>query len=77
MITLTVKYQILKYCKQCDIMAKSFHKVRKTYISALIHSGLNINEIRKAIPMSAPLTEITVITAQESRKQWWRLKMLL
>ena len=30
-------------------MAKSFHKVRKTYISALIDSGININEIRKAV----------------------------
>ena len=30
-------------------MAKSFHKVRKTYISALIDSGLNINEICKAV----------------------------
>ena len=30
-------------------MEKSFHKVRKTYISALIDSGININEIRKAV----------------------------
>lgn len=49
MTTRTVKYRISKYCKQCDIMAKSFHKVRKTYISALIDSGININEIRKAV----------------------------
>lgn len=47
--TRTVKYRISKYCKQCDIMANSFHKVRKTYISALIDSGLNINEICKAV----------------------------
>ena len=30
-------------------MEKSFHKVRKTYISALIDSGININEIWKAV----------------------------
>ena len=49
MTTRTIKYRISKYCKQCDIMEKSFHKVRKTYISALIDSGININEIRKAV----------------------------
>lgn len=49
MTTRTIKYRISKYCKQCDIMEKSFHKVRKTYISALIDSGININEIRKVV----------------------------
>ncbi|MFR5631768.1 MAG: tyrosine recombinase XerC [Monoglobales bacterium] len=47
--TRTIKYRIGKYCKECEIMEKSFHKVRKTYISALIDSGININEIRKAV----------------------------
>lgn len=49
MTTRTIKYRISKYCKECEIMEKSFHKVRKTYISALIDSGININEIRKAV----------------------------
>ena len=49
MTTRTIKHRISKYCQQCDIMEKSFHKVKKTYISALIDSGININEIRKAV----------------------------
>lgn len=36
MTTRTIKYRIGKYCRKCDIMEKSFHKVRKTYVSALM-----------------------------------------
>jgi len=38
--------RIRKYCSKIGIMAKSSHKIRKTYISTLIDSGLNINKVR-------------------------------
>lgn len=43
-----VKYRIEKYCAENNIKRKSFHKIRKTYISALIDSHISLNEIRKA-----------------------------
>lgn len=43
-----VKYRIEKYCDENEIKRKSFHKIRKTYISALLDSHISINEIRKA-----------------------------
>lgn len=36
-----------KYCKKLGIMQKSSHKARKTYISSLIDSGVNINTVRE------------------------------
>lgn len=42
-----VDCRIRKYCNHINIMQKSSHKVRKTYISTLIDGGVNINEIRK------------------------------
>ena len=42
-----VDCRIRKYCRHIGISEKATHKIRKTYISALIDSGLNINEIRK------------------------------
>lgn len=42
-----VDYRIRKYCRHIGISEKALHKIRKTYISTLIDSGLNINEIRK------------------------------
>lgn len=42
-----VDYRIRKYCRHIGISEKAMHKIRKTYISTLIDSGLNINEIRK------------------------------
>ncbi|MCD7751615.1 MAG: tyrosine-type recombinase/integrase [Lachnospiraceae bacterium] len=42
-----VDCRIRKYCRHIGIAAKATHKIRKTYISTLIDSGLNINEIRK------------------------------
>lgn len=44
-----VKYRIEKYCDDNEIKRKSFHKIRKTYISALLDSHISINEIRKAV----------------------------
>ena len=35
-----------KYCKRLDILYRSSHKSRKTYISSLIDAGININTIR-------------------------------
>ena len=43
----SVDYRIRKYCRHVGISEKAMHKIRKTYISTLIDSGLNINEIRK------------------------------
>lgn len=43
----SVDYRIRKYCRHIGISEKAMHKIRKTYISTLIDSGLNINEIRK------------------------------
>ena len=42
-----VDYRIRKYYRHIGISEKATHKIRKTYISTLIDSGLNINEIRK------------------------------
>lgn len=44
-----VSYQIKDGCKHAQIPEKSSHKIRKTYISSLIDSGLNINEIRRQV----------------------------
>lgn len=41
-----VNARIRKYCNHIGIAEKSSHKIRKTYISNLIDSGLNINKIR-------------------------------
>lgn len=43
----SVQARILRGCEQIGIQTKTMHKVRKTYISSLIDSGLNINEVRK------------------------------
>ena len=42
-----VDCRIRKYCRHIGISEKATHKIRKTFISTLIDSGLNINEIRK------------------------------
>ena len=36
-----------KYCDKADILSRSSHKARKTVISTLIDSGVNINTIRE------------------------------
>lgn len=41
--------RIIRYCNNANISLKSIHKIRKTYISALIDGGININEIRKQV----------------------------
>ena len=38
-----------RYCNEIGTIAKSSHKSRKTYISALIDAGVNINEIRELV----------------------------
>ncbi len=68
MTTRTIKYRIGKYCRECDIVEKSFHKVRKTYISALIDSGININEIRKAVGHSDERTTFSNYCYNRVRK---------
>lgn len=42
-----VDCRIRKYCRHIGISEKATHKMRKTYISALIDSGLNIDKIRE------------------------------
>lgn len=42
-----VSWRLQKYCKHLNILYKSPHKIRKTYISTLIDDGLNIDTIRR------------------------------
>lgn len=42
-----VSYRLRKYCKNLGIQYRSPHKIRKTYISALIDDGINIDTIRR------------------------------
>lgn len=44
-----VRYRLRKYCKKLNIPFRSPHKIRKTYISKLIDSGVNINTIRELV----------------------------
>lgn len=44
-----VDTRIRKYCDHININCKSTHKIRKSYISALLDAGININEIRKQV----------------------------
>lgn len=44
-----VDSRIHKYCDHINIMQKSTHRIRKTYISTLIDAGLNINLIRQQV----------------------------
>lgn len=41
--------RIRKYCNHIDTKQKGVHKIRKSYISALLDAGININEIRKQV----------------------------
>ena len=45
-------------CKRCDIPPKSSHKIRKTYISKLIDSGVNLNTIRERVGHSDERTTL-------------------
>ncbi len=38
-----------KYCKEIGIVLKSSHKARKTFVSALIDGGVNINTVREIV----------------------------
>lgn len=42
-----IERRILRGCEAIGIECKTMHKIRKTYISTLIDSGLNIDEIRR------------------------------
>lgn len=42
-----VQARILRGCDSIGIITKTLHKIRKTYISSLIDSGLNIDEVRR------------------------------
>ena len=45
----SIQAMIKRGCEYLDMMVKSAHKIRKTYISTLIDSGLNIDEIRRTV----------------------------
>lgn len=45
----SIQAMIKRGCEHLDMMVKTAHKIRKTYISTLIDSGLNIDEIRKTV----------------------------
>ena len=42
-----VQSRIIRGCEAIGTITKTAHKIRKTYISSLIDSGLNIDEIRR------------------------------
>ncbi|MBR3706620.1 MAG: tyrosine-type recombinase/integrase [Firmicutes bacterium] len=46
---LPIKDLYTRFCEEIDTVAKSSHKTRKTYISALIDGGVNINTIREMV----------------------------
>lgn len=43
----SIQAMILRGCKSLGMKVKTSHKIRKTYISTLIDSGLNIDQIRR------------------------------
>ena len=43
----SIQAMILRGCEKLEIKLKTSHKIRKTYISTLIDSGLNIDQIRR------------------------------
>lgn len=44
-----VQARVLRGCKKIGIPIKTSHKIRKTYISAMIDGGINIDEIRRMV----------------------------
>lgn len=42
-----IQSRVYRGCESIGIITKTMHKIRKTYISSLIDSGLNIDEIRR------------------------------
>lgn len=45
----SIQAMIQRGCQYLEMMVKTAHKIRKTYISTLIDSGLNIDEIRRTV----------------------------
>ena len=45
----SIQAMILRGCEKVDILIKTSHKIRKTYVSKLIDSGLNIDAIRRMV----------------------------
>lgn len=45
----SIQAMIKRGCEHIDILIKTSHKIRKTYVSKLIDSGLNIDEIRRMV----------------------------
>ena len=42
-----IRWRVQKYCKKANIVYRSPHKIRKTWISKLIDAKVNINTIRE------------------------------
>ena len=53
---LTINSHIRRYCNLLGMPIKSSHEIRKTYISNLIDSGLNINKVRALAGHESELT---------------------
>lgn len=53
---LAINSHIRRYCNALGMPIKSSHKIRKTYISSLIDSGLNINKVRAFAGHESELT---------------------
>ncbi|SCP97147.1 Site-specific recombinase XerD [Anaerobium acetethylicum] len=47
--TRAVDARVRKYCDHINILAKSMHKIRKTYISTLLDAGFNVNFVRAQV----------------------------
>ncbi len=45
----SIQAMVKRGCEAINIDVKTIHKIRKTYISTLIDSGLNIDEIRRMV----------------------------
>jgi integrase len=44
-----IDYRLRKYCKNIDIPEKSLHKIRKTFISALLETQLSVEYVSKTV----------------------------
>lgn len=51
----SIQAMIKRGCEFINMDVKTCHKIRKTYISTLIDSGLNIDEIRRMVGHSDAL----------------------
>lgn len=46
---LSIVDKLERICKKAHIPNKTMHKIRKTYVSTLLASGVSLNEVRKQV----------------------------